>query len=372
MTTTAVKDHPLFKPFKLGSIELKNRIVLAPLTRNRASAGNVPNASNVTYYRQRSTAGLIISEATQISPQGVGYPNTPGIHTDEQVAGWKGVVKGVHEEGGKIFLQLWHVGRISHSSLQPDGALPVAPSAVKPHEGMAMTYEGMKEFETPRALELSEIPGIVADYRRAAERALEAGFDGIEVHAANGYLLDQFLRDGSNKRTDAYGGAIENRCRLVLEVLQAVLEVWPADKVGIRISPSGTFNSMSDSNPEALFTFLLEKLNSHKLAYVHVVEVNEADLRHGGRKVDTEVLRKAYHGNLMVCGDYTAERAIQAVDSKLAELVAFGRLYIANPDLPQRLQLGAELNTPDVNTFYGGTDKGYIDYPTLSEQAASV
>lgn len=367
MNSTHENTHPLFQPIDLGAIRLKNRIVMAPLTRNRAGQGNVPTESNAKYYAQRSTAGLIVSEATQISPQGVGYPNTPGIHSPEQIKGWEKVVNAVHENDSKIFLQLWHVGRISHSSLQPGNALPVAPSAIKPHEGMAMTYEGMKDFETPRALELNEIPGIVKGYQEAAQNALQAGFDGVEVHAANGYLLDQFLRDGSNHRQDEYGGSIKNRCRLVLEVLNAVLEVWPANKVGLRISPSGTFNAMSDSDPEALFTYLLDQLNDYNLAYVHVVEINEADLRHGGRCVQTTLLRKAYQGNFILCGDYTAERAKQAIEDNLAQAVAFGKLYIANPDLPKRLELNASLNTPDLNTFYGGNDKGYTDYPSMEQ-----
>lgn len=368
MNTYSANNHPLFQPFELGANLLKNRIVMAPLTRNRASEGNIPNASNVTYYAQRASAGLIISEATQISPQGIGYPNTPGIYTEQQIQGWKSVLNAVHEKDGKMFLQLWHVGRISHSSLQPNNALPVAPSAIKPHEGKAMTYEGLKDFETPRALELEEIPGIINDYRKAAQNALAAGFDGVEVHAANGYLLDQFLRNGSNQRQDQYGGSLENRCRLVLEVLDAVLQVWPANKVGLRLSPSGTFNSMSDTDPEALFSYLLGKLNEHHLAYVHIVEVNEADLIHGGRCVETLALRKAYKGNFILCSDYTGYKAKHAIETNLAQAVAFGKLFIANPDLPERLAINAELNTPDPNTFYGGTDQGYIDYPVLETE----
>lgn len=359
--------HSLLQPAELAGLTLKNRMVMAPLTRNRAGQGNVPIEMNVTYYKQRSTAGLIISEATQISPMGVGYPSTPGIHSEEQIAGWKKVVEAVHAEGGKIFLQLWHVGRISHSSLLPNGVLPVAPSAIKPHEGQAMTYEGMKEFETPRALETAEIQEIVADYKKAAENAKLAGFDGIEVHAANGYLLDQFLRDGTNHRNDQYGGTLENRFRIVSEVLDAVLEVWPKDRVGIRLSPSGTFNAMSDSQPLVTFSHHVEQLNKYDLAYLHLVEVNEADLRHGGVEVPTKELRAIYKGNIMVCSDYTFERAKVALDEKLADFVVFGRLYIANPDLPQRFEKNAPLNEPDVQSFYGGTEKGYIDYPFMQK-----
>ena len=359
----------LYAPFELGEITLQNRVVMAPLTRNRAGQGNVPVDLNVQYYRQRASAGLIITEATQISPQGVGYPFTPGIHSDAQVQGWKKVTQAVHEQGGKIFLQLWHVGRVSHSSLQPEGALPVAPSAIKPSEGQAVTYKGMKDFETPRALEASEIAGIVNDYRLAAENAKEAGFDGVEVHAANGYLLDQFLRDGTNKRTDNYGGSYENRARFLFEVLDVVKTVWPSCKVGIRLSPSGTMNNMSDSNALGIFGYVVEHLNVHELAYLHLVEVNEADLRHGGHEVPTEALRKAFNGTLMVCGDYNKERAENAVQEGLADLIAFGRLFIANPDLTKRLALNAPLNKPNPSTFYGGREKGYTDYPFLDSES---
>ena len=272
------KAIELLEPARLGPYTLKNRVVMAPLTRNRAGAGNVPQDMNVAYYAQRASAGLIITEATQISPQGVGYPGTPGIHSAEQVAGWTRVTDAVHARGGRVFLQLWHVGRISHPSLQPNGEIPVAPSALKP-EGEAFTAEGPQPFVTPRALEGHEIPGIIADYRAAAVNALAAGFDGVEVHAANGYLLDQFLRDGSNHRRDSYGGSLENRTRLLLEVVAAVTEVWGGGRVGLRLSPINSFNSMSDSDPDATFGYALRQLNRFGLAYLHVVERDFAGSR---------------------------------------------------------------------------------------------
>ena len=339
---------------------------MAPLTRNRAGDGNVPGQLNATYYTQRVSAGLIIAEATQVSPEGLGYPATPGIHSAAQVAGWKLVTDAVHQHGGRIFLQLWHVGRISHPDLQPGGALPVAPSAIAPTVGQAATYEGMKPFVTPRALETSEIPGIVEQYRQGAKNALEAGFDGVEVHGANGYLLDQFLRDGTNKRTDEYGGSIENRARLLLEVTQAVTEVWGAGRVGVRLSPSGTFNDMHDSDPLATFGYAAEALNRFGLAYLHLIEVVEADLRHGGTEVPTSYLRDRFTGTLMVNGGYDLDKSNAVLSSHKADLVAFGTLFIANPDLPQRFALNAPLNPADPSTFYGGGEKGYIDYPFLA------
>jgi len=356
----------LFSPYKLGDLELPNRMVMAPLTRNRAGDGNVPGQLNATYYTQRVSAGLIIAEATQVSPEGLGYPATPGIHSPAQVAGWKLVTDAVHQHGGRIFLQLWHVGRISHPDLQPDGALPVAPSAIAPTVGQAATYEGMKPFVTPRALETSEIPGIVEQYRQGAKNALEAGFDGVEVHGANGYLLDQFLRDGTNKRTDEYGGSIENRARLLLEVTQAVTEVWGAGRVGVRLSPSGTFNDMHDSDPLATFGYAAEALNRFGLAYLHLIEVVEADLRHGGMEVPTSYLRDRFTGTLIVNGGYDLDKSNAVLSSHKADLVAFGTLFIANPDLPQRFALNAPLNPADPSTFYGGGEKGYIDYPFLA------
>ena len=356
----------LFSPIQLGRYTLPNRIAMAPLTRNRAGSGNVPGPLNVTYYAQRASAGLIITEATQVSPQGVGYPSTPGIHSPEQIAGWRLVTDAVHEQGGLIFLQLWHVGRISHPLLQPQGELPVAPSAIAA-AGEAMTYEGMHPYVTPRALETHEIPGIVEQFRQGAKNALAAGFDGVEVHGANGYLLDQFLRDGTNKRTDQYGGSVENRSRLPMEVTEAVVGVWGADRVGIRLSPSSTFNDMSDSNPKATFGYLIEALNRFGLAYLHLLEPSEADIRHGGTAIPTSYFRQMFKGNLMTNWDYDREKAEAVIAKGDADLVSFGKLFIANPDLPERFQLNAALNQPDPATFYGGGEKGYTDYPTLKE-----
>jgi len=356
----------LFTPIHLGSYTLPNRIVLAPLTRNRAAAGNVPTAMNATYYAQRATAGLLITEASQVSPQGVGYPATPGIYSPEQVAGWRLVTEAVHTSGGRIFLQLWHVGRISHPSLQPNGALPVAPSAIAA-EGEAQTYEGSKPFVTPRALETTEIPGIVEQFRQGALNALLAGFDGVEIHGANGYLLDQFLRDGTNQRTDNYGGLIENRARLHLEVTEAVVSVWGANRVGVRLSPNGTFNNMHDSNPKATFGYLVEALNRFGLAYLHLMEPSEADIRHGGTPIPTSYFRPIFQGNLMTNSGYDRAKGDAVIASGNADLVSFGTLFLANPDLPERFKFNAPLNQPDSTTFYGGDEKGYIDYPTLKE-----
>lgn len=363
---TTPKD--LFTPIQLGAYELPNRIVMAPLTRNRAGEGNVPQELNALYYRQRTSAGLIITEATQVSPQGVGYPATPGIHSDAQVEGWEKVTQAVHDQGGRIFLQLWHVGRISHPSLQPHGELPLAPSAIAP-KGEAMTYEGMKPFVTPRALELDEIPGIIEQFRQGAKNALKAGFDGVEVHGANGYLLDQFLRDGTNHRTDAYGGAVESRARLLLEVTQAAVEVWGSDKVGVRLSPSSTFNDMTDSNPRATFSYAIQALNPLNLAYLHLLEPSEADLRHGGTAIPTKEFRSLYQGNLMVNWDYDKESGNRAIASGEADLVSYGKLFIANPDLPHRFRRSAPLNEPNPETFYGGGAEGYTDYPALEQVA---
>ncbi|MBH8565495.1 alkene reductase [Nostoc sp. CENA67] len=364
-------DINLFSPYQLGNLELPNRIVMAPLTRNRAGQGNVPHQLNATYYAQRASAGLIISEATQVAPTGQGYPHTPGIHSQEQVAGWKLVTDAVHQQGGRIFLQLWHVGRISHPDLQPDGELPVAPSAITP-KGEALTYEGPKPFVTPRALETSEIPGIVEQYRQGAANALAAGFDGVEIHSANGYLLDQFLRDGTNQRTDKYGGSIENRARLLLEVTEAVTSVWGAKQVGVRLSPSGTFNDIRDSNPLETFGYVAQALNQFDLAYLHIFEAIDADIRHGTTVVPTSHLRDRYTGTIIVNGGYTREKANTVLANNAADLVAFGTLFISNPDLPQRLAINAPLNQPDQSTFYGGGEKGYTDYPFWSTASQKV
>ncbi|NJR64335.1 MAG: alkene reductase [Leptolyngbyaceae cyanobacterium CRU_2_3] len=361
----------LLSPVKLGRYQLPNRIVMAPLTRNRAGEGNVPRTLNVEYYAQRASAGLIVSEATQISPQGVGYPATPGIHSSEQIEGWKQVVNAVHAKGGRIFLQLWHVGRISHPSLQPNGELPVAPSAIAP-AGMASTYTGEQPFVTPRALELTEIPSIIDQYRQAAENALAAGFDGVEVHGANGYLLDQFLQDGTNQRTDQYGGSMENRARLLMEVVEAVIGVWGSDRVGLRLSPSGTFNSMSDADPQALFSYVISALNRFELAYLHLVEPRwtSATPEENIAALGVVAFRKLYNGTLITAGGFDRDQGNGIIACGNADLVAYGRLFISNPDLPERFALDAPLNPYDRSTFYGGDQHGYTDYPTLALQTA--
>lgn len=359
----------LFSPIQLGALNLPHRVAMAPLTRNRAGPDFVPQAMNVAYYRQRASAALIVSEATQVTPAGLGYPDTPGIYSPEQVNGWRQVTDAVHAQGGRMFLQLWHVGRISHPDLQPEGNLPVAPSAIRP-AGEAMTYTGPKPFETPRALGIDELPEIVEQYRRGAENARAAGFDGVEIHNANGYLLDQFLRDGSNQREDAYGGSIDNRMRLPLEVLEAVLSVWPADRVGIRLSPSGTMNDMRDSNPRHTFGRYIRALDRYGLAYLHLMDPMESDWRHGTPGIPTHEFRPLYNGTLMVNAEYDGPTAQAAIAAGDADLVAFGRPFIANPDLPERLRRGAALNTPDPSSFYGGDERGYTDYPALAEAAA--
>ncbi len=364
MPANTVSKTNLFTPLALGDMTLPNRIVMAPLTRNRAGEGNVPTDLNALYYRQRASAGLIITEASQVSPQGVGYPATPGIHTDEQVAGWRKVTEAVHAEDGRIFIQLWHVGRISHPSLQPGNELPVAPSAIQP-EGEAITYEGMKPFVTPRPLELGEIPGVIADYAAAAQHAKDAGFDGVEIHAANGYLLDEFLRDGTNKRTDAYGGSVENRMRLLDEVVTAVSNVWPTSRIGVRLSPENRFNDISDSQPQVTFNAVAEMLRGHRLAYLHVLE---GDMMSGERHVNYVELRQKFAGIYMANNNYDQARAEQALQQGDADLVAFGRLFLANPDLPERFARGARLNEPNPETFYGGGEEGYTDYPFLQQK----
>lgn len=336
---------------------------MAPMTRCRSVQDNVPNALVATYYAQRASAGLIISEATQISTQGIGYPCTPGIHTAQQVQGWKKVTQAVHDKGGKIFLQLWHVGRISHSAYH-GGELPVAPSAIKP-AGEIYTFEGMKEFETPRALTVEEIKEIVKAYAQGAINAIEAGFEGVEIHGANGYLLDQFLRDGSNIREDEYGLSIENRSRFLFDVIKAVTDEIGADKTGLRLSPSGTFNDMTDSDPEKHFTYVCEKLNAFDLAYLHIIDALEGDIKHGANVVKLSMLREAYKGVLITNGAYDKERGDAAIENNQADAVAFGVLFLANPDLPERFKTNSRFNEADPNTFYTQDEKGYTDYPAM-------
>lgn len=353
----------LFSPVKLGSLSLQNRMVMAPLTRNRAGEGGVPQAMNVTYYEQRASAGLIVTEATPISPMAHGYPALPGLYTEAQVAGWRKVTDAVHAKGGKIVIQLWHVGRISHPSLLPNAALPVAPSAIRP-AGQAFTYQGPVDYVTPRALAVDELPAIVQDYVHATQCAIAAGFDGVEVHAANGYLLDQFLRDGSNQRADAYGGSVENRSRLLLEVVQAVVDTIGADKVGVRLSPVNPFNDMRDSQPQATFNHVVSALNRFGLAYLHVVE---GGIHGGGESepFDFNALRKLFKGAYMANLGYDKARGNAAIDAGHADCVAYGVPFIANPDLVARFAKDAPLNAADANTFYGGAEQGYTDYPFL-------
>ncbi len=351
---------PLLSPMELGPLSLPNRVLMAPMTRSRADAGGNPTGIMAEYYMQRASAGLIISEGVVVSQQGKGYPNTPGIFTDEQEAGWARIVDAVHEAGGRIFAQLWHVGRVSHPSLQPGGALPVAPSAITA-TGQLFTPEGMKNFPTPRALETEEIAGIVEDFRQAAVRAKRAGFDGAELHGANGYLIDQFLRDGSNQRTDRYGGSLENRTRFLLEVVGAVSSVFGAARVGVRLSPLGSNQGMHDSAPQITFQFAASELRAFDLAYLHVVETRGS----AGDSFDWRALRTAFGGAYVANGGYDHLSAAAAIVSGDADLVSFGAPFIANPDLVERFRSGAQLATGDRATYYTGGARGYTDYPTL-------
>jgi N-ethylmaleimide reductase len=356
----------LFSPARFGAIELANRVVMSSLTRNRAGTGNVPTPLMAEYYRQRASAGLILTEATPVCAEGHGYPRTPGIHTAEQVAGWKRVTEAVHGAGGRIALQLWHVGRISHPDLQPGGALPVAPSAIRPG-GQVYTGQAMKDYVTPRALELAEIPELVATYARAARNAMEAGFDGVEVHAGNGYLLDQFLRTSTNRRTDAYGGSKENRARLLLEVMEAVCREIGSDRVGLRLSPVTPFNDISDDDPQATFEYVVARLNPLKLAFLDILQGAGGAPREQWIPFDYDRLRALYAGNFIRNNGYDFATAQQAVTSGGADAIAFGRLLLANPDLVERFRRGAPLNAPDYETFYTGEEKGYTDYPFLPD-----
>lgn len=356
----------LFKPVRLGAIVAPHRIFMAPLTRCRAGTGNVPTSLNAEYYSQRASAGLIVTEATSVSPRGFGYPNTPGIFTEAQIAGWKQVVKAVHAAGGRIFLQLWHVGRISHPSYQPEAELPIAPSAIRP-KGQVFTGTRMEDYVTPRALETSEIPGIIREYEQGASNAKEAGFDGVEIHNANGYLPDQFLRDGTNRRNDRYGGSVQNRARLTLEITEAVIGVWDSDHVGIRLSPGGVFNDMHDSDSLATFSHALKELSRFDLAYAHLVQLKADDIAHGATPgIGPRELRPFYSGNFIVAGGFNLETGNQALEEGWADAIAYGAPFLANPDLPRRFRSNAPLNKPDEATFYASGAKGYTDYPSLA------
>jgi N-ethylmaleimide reductase len=360
----------LFEHYKLGPITLPNRLVMAPLTRNRAvPPGMVPSPLAVDYYGQRASAGLLVTEATQISQQGQGYQDTPGIYSKEQVEGWKKVTDRVHERGGRIFVQLWHVGRISHTSLQADGGKPVAPSAIRA-KGKTFVGGTFADVSEPRALELAEIPDIIDDFKRGAANALAAGFDGVEIHGANGYLLDQFAKDGTNTRTDAYGGSIENRAKLMLEVSKAVAAIAGPDRTGIRISPVTPANDVSDSNPQPLFDYIVDGLNALKLTYIHVIEGATGGPRDNA-PFDYASLRKRFKQAYVANNGYDFELANKVLDANAADLIAFGKPFISNPDLVERLKKGAELNAWDKNTFYGGGAKGYTDYPTLAKADAA-
>lgn len=368
MAAPTLDTAPLFQPLRFGAIEAANRVLMAPLTRNRAHPDGTPWEKAADYYAQRASAGLIVTEATQIGPEGKGYINTPGIHSDAQVAAWRRITDAVHAKGGKIVLQLWHVGRISHTSLLPEGTVPVAPSAIRA-EAQTFTASGFEDVSEPRALETGEIPRLIADYVSAAERAKVAGFDGVEVHAANGYLLDQFLNDGSNHRTDRYGGSPENRARLTIEVTEAVSRVWGADRVGVRVSPFGTFNGVSDSDPEAVFAAVYSALAPLGLAYLHVVEQFPGFDQTAGQAAALGRLRMLWPGVYIANGNFDSATAADWVGSGRASAVAFGRPYIANPDLVERFRAGAALAAPDQATFYGGDERGYTDYPTLRDAA---
>jgi N-ethylmaleimide reductase len=358
-------SSPLFQPTKVGAIELANRVAMAPLTRSRALAGDIPRPSAATYYAQRASAGLLITEATQVSDTAKGYAWTPGVYTEPQVAAWRAVTEAVHAKGGKIVVQLWHVGRISHPSLQPGNAQPVAPSAVTP-KGQAFTETGFQPHPQPRALEVEEIRQIVADFAHAATMARKAGFDGVEIHGANGYLIDQFLRDGSNKRTDLYGGSIENRTRFLFEVVEAVTQAIGADRTGLRLSPVTPANDASDSNPFPLFSHAIEGLNRHNLAYLHMVEGATGGPRDIVPDFDFQALRRAFHGPYIANNGYDFAMADAALREGRADLIAFGRPYIANPDLVERLKSGAPLAELNRETLYGGDEHGYTDYPALA------
>jgi N-ethylmaleimide reductase len=354
----------VLSPYQLKSLHLKNRMVMAPLTRSRAREGNLPSEMAAQYYSQRAGAGLIVTEATQAGAGGQGYISTPGLHNDAQARAWKEVTDAVHAQGGLIFVQLWHVGRISHPVFR-NGELPVAPSAIAPRGVQTYTSEGLQPIPTPRALDTEEIPGIVEEFRQAAEFARLAGFDGVEVHGANGYLLDQFLEDGTNQRQDAYGGSVSNRERLLFETLEAVCGVWGSERVGVRLSPGGSFNDMFDSDPLATFSHAIRRLAQQKLAYLHLIEPTPQQGEHAQPDLSARTFRPLYPGTLIVAGGYTKERANAVLAEGLADLVAFGQLFIANPDLPERFRRNAPLNRPDPQTFYGGDAHGYIDYPAL-------
>ncbi len=352
----------LFEPLKLGNMTLPNRVIMAPLTRSRADTkGRVPNALMAEYYAQRASAGLIITEATIVEPMGAGYADTPGIYSDEQVKGWEAIVDGVHAKGGRIFLQLWHVGRIS-DPIFLDDELPLAPSAIKP-SGHVSLVRPKKDYVTPRALELDEIPAIVAAFKTGAENAKKAGFDGVEIHGANGYLLDQFLQDSTNTRTDKYGGSIENRARLMLEITDAVLDVWDKNQVGMHLAPRMDSHDMGDSTRVETFSYVARELGKRGIAFICTRE-HEAD------DSISAILKKEFGGLLISNEGFSKESANRLLDENKADAIAFGKLFIANPDLPERFATNAPLNDPRPDTFYNGGAEGYVDYPSWDESRA--
>ena len=355
----------LFSPLTLGAIELRNRIVMAPLTRNRAAPGNVPSDLAVEYYRQRASAGMILTEATPICAEGHGYPRTPGIHTPEQIAGWQKVTQAVHERGGKIVCQLWHVGRISHPDLQPGRVLPVAPSAIRP-SGQTFTGEGMKDFVTPRALDRAELPELVNTYAEAARAAMMAGFDGVEVHAGNGYLLDQFLRSSTNRRTDDYGGPVANRARLLFEVLDAVCAAIGHRRTGLRLSPVTPFNDIADEAPQQTFNYVVEQLNRFDLAFLDILRGTGGAPESDWIPFDYDQLRERYRGKLLLNSGFDRDSGEAALAAGKADGIIYGRAFIANPDLVERFRAGAALNAVDYSKLYVGEAQGYTDYPPLA------
>ena len=367
----------LFTPLRLGAIQLSNRIVMAPLTRMRAGANNVPTALNAEYYAQRSSAGLIISEGTAVSAQGQGYPSSPGIYTTEQIAGWRGVTDAVHARGGRIVMQIQHNGRNSHSSLLPAGSLPVAPSPIPPNlPGFTKDFQQVP-IEVPRALETAEIPVIVATFRQAALNAIEAGFDGVEVQGANSHLVEEFLEDGTNQRADAYGGSKENRVRFLLDIVDEVTAAIGPDRVGIRLSPFGQYGGIRDSNPLELFTFVVQELDKRRISYLHLIEAKGSEMGltdelHEDAVNNAALFREVFHGPLLSAAAYSPESAALTIEKNHADAIAFGRLFIANPDLVRRIRERKPLNAYDRSTFYGGGEHGYTDYKTLGQQSLAA
>lgn len=371
--TAQTKVPHLLSPFQLKDLTLSNRVVMAPLTRGRAGAERIPNALMAEYYSQRADAGLIITEATAISQQGYGWVNAPGIYTEEQTNAWKQIVEAVHAQGSLIFLQLWHTGRASHSSFQVNNQLPVAPSAIKLEDSEAHTPNGKEPYETPRALETEEIPQIVADYRTSAANAKQAGFDGVEIHSANGYLIDQFLQSKTNKRSDRYGGSLENRYRFLKEIVESILTVWDAGRVGIRLSPNGVFNDMGSPDYRETFTYVVQQLNNYGLAYLHLLDGLAFGFHEQGEPMTLAEFRKVYDGALMGNCGYDRETAEQAIANGDADLIAFGRPYISNPDLVARFANNWELNPDaDMGTWYSSGSEGYIDFPTYQKSQISM